>query len=117
MRKYTFLSFILTLFLASCGGGFSNQDKARNLVQEWNARNLDEAGYASISFDGLTRTQYKKTPAYRITHKFNYGNRGREREYYYFLDTTFTQVLGRKRTDWDKENQIEFEQEGRNKTQ
>jgi len=97
--------YVVLLLVSSCDTILTDEDKARNLVQEWNAKNLDEAGYISNSFEDLTTAAYKGTKdVYRITHKFNYGNRGRVREYYYFMDTTFTQVLGRKRTDWDKEN-------------
>ncbi|MFB9864361.1 hypothetical protein [Rufibacter immobilis] len=108
MKKLLSFPLFLCLLVLLLGcGGLSNEDKARALVQEWNAKTLDEAGYVSHGFTDLTKSEFKKTPAYRITHKFNYGNRGRLREYYYFIDTTFTQVLGRKRTDWDKENQAE----------
>jgi hypothetical protein len=105
MKKHVLMILLVAIFGYGCSGGFSNEDKARDLVQEWNAKNLDEAGYISNSFEELTKTEYKNTPAYRVTHRFNYGNKGRVREYYYFVDTTFTQVLGRKRTKWDKENE------------
>ncbi len=94
------------MFFSGCGGTLiTDENKAQNLVQEWNAKNLDEAGYISNSFMDLTTSDYKGTKnVKRITHRFNYGNKGRLREYHYFMDTTFTKVLGRKRTAWDKDN-------------
>ncbi len=101
MKPAPIIIILLLLFLTGC---LTKEEKVKVLIQEWNSKNLDEARYESVKYrDFILLDRKDGTPAYRITHQFNYGNKGRLREYYYFIDTTLTKVIDRKRTDWDKE--------------